>query len=175
MNKFLTIIAATAIVVLGSNYAPTVFNHAFPRDVDAHGFQENLTVLTLDIGLAPMTELWLDEVNERYRNAIIIEGHGNTEFIDGVPTWCVYTVTHPDGTPVADVIQNIRRHEPYRRIVILSCNPDGLRLDGIPNISYSLQNVWVIPDDQLSIVQNVDRDLRYGGGCGDIFEFVENR
>lgn len=173
MKSVLKVVLATALVVLFSNHVPTLVDHAFPSDVDAHGYQENLTVLTLDIDLAPMTEYWLKEVNERYRNAIVIEGHGNTKIIDGVPTWCVYTVTHPDGTPVADVIENIRRYEPFRRIVILSCNPDGLRLDGIPNISYSLENVWVIPDDQLSVAQNTYRDAVYGGGCGDIFEFVQ--
>lgn len=173
MNKFLKALALVAVVVLGSNYTPAAVDYVFPKDVDAHGYQENLTVLTLDIELAPMTEYWLEEVNERYRNAIVIESHGNTKIIDGEPTWCIYTVTHPDGTPVADVVANIRRHEPLRRIVILSCNPDGLRLEGIPNISYSLENVWVVPDDHLSVAQNTYRDVVYGGGCGDIFEFVQ--
>ena len=165
----LNTVLATLLVILFSNNL-----HVFREAVEpADGNQVNLTVLTTDVGLAPMVELWVDEVHRRYNDAIIVDGHGGTEFVDGKPVWHAYTVLQPDGIPVADLIASIRQREPWRRIVLLFCNPDGLPLEGVANVSYSLQNVWVVPDSHLGAGANVGRDAWYGDSCGDIFEFVE--
>lgn len=169
MTKFvLSLIAVVLAFVL-------VASHLLPlQEVEPPaGHQVNLTVLTTDVVLSPMVELWVEEVQRRYHDAILIDGHGGTKLIDGVPTWCIFTAFTPDGLPVSDLIRQLRLQDPFRRIVLLCCNPDGLVLEGVNNVSYSLQSVWVVPDSRVSVAENAGRDAWYGDSCGDIFEFVQ--
>lgn len=124
----------------------------------------SLPILVYSETLRQYAPKWETEVYRRYPNSVLVLAHGND--MDG-SWWCEY----PDDDNrrlVSELIDQIRIQYPLRRIVLMICNPGGYKLD-IPNISYALSNVWVIPDRELAI-----RSWLYPNTIGNIYEMQEN-
>jgi len=121
-------------------------------------------VLSYDI--ADAQRYWDDEIEAEYPNALLVIAHGNTD--PGTGEWYAYP-TDSDPLPVREVVLNVRKTYPERHIVLLVCNPDGLILDGVNNVSYARESVWIWPD---RVVQYNIRDLIDPDGVGSFDEFT---
>lgn len=111
---------------------------------------------------------WTRETASRYTNCILVAAHG-TE-VDG--QW----MTQPDGQPLIPVrtlLTQIRDQYPHTRIVALICNPGHIRFD-MAGVSYSINDVWVVPDRFLSPGLVLDRRTSGVTASGNIYDFVEN-
>ena len=106
---------------------------------------------------------WSRESKRRYTNAILILSHGH----DFNGQWtCDY------GTGrilVEDLVNLTRKQYPIRRIVLVICNPGGYTLT-LPNVSYSLKNIWLMPDRDVH-----PRSTMRPNVSGNIYEMQENQ
>ena len=115
----------------------------------------------------PTILYWKEEVQRRYSDAVVIVTHGG----DGADSeWTAYPQRQPV-EHIDDLVDRIRAHHPYRRIVIIACNPMHQHLDR-RFVSYALNNVWFYPDSiqDPDYPQNVVWNENF---VGDIFDFVE--
>lgn len=122
------------------------------------------TVLSFD--LMPFAKLWEAEVREQHPNAAIIMAHGQ---VHDNGKWYLYPSVG-DPLPVREAVLTLRAYYPDRRIVLVVCNPGGLRLPGLPRVSYALDNVWAVPDPEtegITIRDMLDPDV-----VGSIDEFI---
>ena len=123
----------------------------------------------------PCSLHWKTEVERRYDDAILLLVHGNTG-PDG--EWWAYP-QYEAPLPMRHLVARIRLLNPGKRIVLVACNPGDLKLD-IRNITYARENVWMFPDrNSATNMDAMDRRKnpfdKQTGGCGSIFEFVENK
>lgn len=122
------------------------------------------TTLVYSESLYQYAPIWSKEAHRKYPNSIVILSHGND--IDGL-WWCEYP-DYDGKRLVSELVDQIRFQYPLRRIVLVICNPGGYVLT-TPNISYSLTNIWVVPDRELDI-----RSWIYPDTIGNIYEMQEN-
>jgi len=107
---------------------------------------------------------WVRETHRRYPNALIIMAHG---FNYQEEWWCEYTGLRL--IRVTDLVKLTRKQYPVRRIVLVICNPGGYTLT-LSNVSYSLENVWVMPDRAIH-----PRSTITPNSSGNIYEMQENQ
>jgi len=109
-----------------------------------------------EIDLLPYGPAWKIEVARRFPNSVALLAHG------GGPVkneWLV--ADNPDGVgPTADTVQTLIRNEqaeyPGRTVVLLCCNPAHYVLHGFPNVFYSTNECWCVPDRAVSLDDYID-------------------
>ena len=106
--------------------------------------------------------MWSREVRRLYPNAIIVMSHGHDKKDDW---YCDYGL---GDILVKTLVAQLREEYPIRRIVLMICNPGGYILDA-SNVTYSLENVWMIPDRALT-----DRSFFDPNAIGNVYEMQSN-
>lgn len=130
---------------------------------------ENVPVLKLCESME-LVGLWAIEAQSRFERPVLIAGHGGVTHGE----WSVSaddvqetgTIRNLPPYPVEWIIKIVRLHFPDRPIVLIICNPAGIKLHGHPNVWYARDDIWVVPD-RFSPVE------RKGATVGSIQEFVE--
>lgn len=137
----------------------------------------------LSESIAPFVDMWRDEVSRRYSNAVVVFVHGDDrqgqwvvipdviEPADGLLAAMGFheQVRHLDARPIRQVINDVKARFPGRHIVMVTCNPGRYRLDDVDGVSYSLDNIWLVPDRYLHERTTMDPDTD-----GNVFELLEN-
>ena len=137
----------------------------------------------LSESMTPYVPLWREETSRRYPNAVVVFVHGddqNGEWVvvpdviepaDGVLALMGFEhqVRPLDPRPVRQVINDVKARHPGRHVVLVTCNPGHYRLDDVEGVSYSLDNIWLMPDRYLHPRNQNDPDTD-----GSIFELIEN-
>lgn len=136
-------------------FAPVLYALTAPR----------LTFVEIDPGVprhwSPLIRAW-------YPGAVVVSAHG----FDQWGRWCMRS---GDGQRVwiETVLLTIRAQYPDRRIVVISCNPGGRVVD-MPNVTYPMGDVWIVPDAWLGSEGAIARELWYDDAIGAMREFVHN-
>ena len=143
--------------------APTACQSTTASRINSPDLVSNTSIVYAE-DLIWYEQYWSREVYRRYPNAIIIMSHG---FDYNGQWWCDYTSL--ETILVEDLVALIREQYPVRRIVLVICNPGGYTLD-LSNVSYSLENMWRMPDRDLS-----PRSFVKPGVSGNVYEMQENQ
>lgn len=155
---FLTCCMASFIVGLvaptGCQTTPPVFN--IPDEISD-------TAIIYSEDLIWYERMWSREARRRYPNAILLMSHG---FDNNGEWWCDYTGLQ--WILVEDLVKLTREQYPVRRIVLVICNPGGYTLT-LSNVSYPLEDIWLIPDRDMN-----SRSTVIPNASGNIYEMQEN-
>jgi len=191
MKNWISVIVAVVLAVaVSGNYVITKlnFDHEqyvasnFRNSLDLHDREitsiqtdvkditpANISVLLAAAPGSTSAFYWKQQIARRYKDAVMVVCHGNTG-PDG--QWWAYP-DYEAPLPMKDLVKRVRAIYPNRRIVLIACNPDALVFNE-PGVTYAKESVWFWPDDIM--VTNLDKaDPTGEGGCGDIFEFTENK
>jgi len=110
---------------------------------------------------------WVTEVQRRYSDAVVVIVHGL-----GTPQgeWVMFPFGST-GVSVDLFVENLRNIHPTRRIVLVTCNPDGIECK-LPGVTYATKNVLLVPRAAQS---GIFTSVFTGDTVADeIAEFVEN-
>lgn len=120
-----------------------------------------ITEVVFSDDMIPFTRFWTVEVQRRHPNAVVVFSHG----LDVNGAWWCEGYDGPE--PVAEMLEGVQARHPDRHVVLVVCNPLGVRLDAT-GISYAGADIWLVPDRVLST-----RSLEAPAVVGNIFEFYE--
>lgn len=137
-----------------------------PRRTDQMVLSPNYTVLHYCEDLVWVQEEWVIETQRRYDKFVLVLCHG-TELAG---QWYATPDLSPP-LPVRELVRDVRRRFPERRIVLIVCNPGGFILRE-PGVSFATTLVWTLPDSFVNPFANYMRDLPHNY-VGDINEFKE--
>lgn len=102
----------------------------------------------LDPSLEPYAKMWGEEVARRSQNAAVVVCHG-ADYVPG--DWTVKASMSPGHfTKTTDLIDAKLKQHKGRQLFIVSCNPGHIRLTGYPGVFYALDNMFCIPDRELT-------------------------
>lgn len=132
--------------------------------------QTALPVVCYSADVAEASYYWAHELQRRYKSddILLVIVHGTN--VEGV--WTAFPDGQPKGVPVSTLVQRLRLIHPMKRFVLICCNPGHSRLEE-SGVTYSLDDVWVRPDNAVGFFSNMIRDAKEND-CGSIWEFVEN-
>lgn len=143
----------------------TIFPATAPATAPAtqHIVLENTIIWNSDLVFGATA--WRRVVNKRFGpTALMILCHGEEEYGE----WWLY----PSGKTAGPVKEVLKKYLPesmgHRPIVLLSCNPGGHELHGLPGVYYAKRNVICPCYDELIF------PLKWLMAAGDINEFSSN-
>lgn len=131
-----------------------------------HGDQIDMIVMGEHYG--SVATYWKAEVARRYSDVVMILAHGGPDEETG--DWIVEDGVQGKILKIEQVVADIRKRFPYRRVVFVTCNAGHQYLQA-RFVSYALDKVWFWPDYIMYVPMN---KIRNGHGVGNIFDFVEN-
>lgn len=144
-----------ALTLIACQMTPRIEPLAAPGCVAAYLGNEDLR-----FGFMP----WQQEADRRYDDFVLVMVHGDTSL--GV--WMAVPDFGPM-VPMIDVVMEYQFRHPGKRIVLVSCNADGLVLPKyLHNVSYATAKVYVFPDAATFLAP-----MRPGVLAGDISEFID--
>lgn len=130
-------------------------------------YRDRIDIVMLSEYYSSVAGFWKEEVSRRYGDAVMILGHGGE---DEKGRWIIWDAAANQRRRIEDVVKEVRKRYPYRRIVVVTCNPGHQYLNA-RYVAYAIEDVWKIPDHVMF--------TRFGlvlepQNIGDIFKFVEN-
>jgi hypothetical protein len=111
--------------------------------------QDHVDMIVLSESLLPYAVRWQREISRKYPNAVGILAHGVEDMPERwnlLPDHMVAGQRIKDAPRlVEDVVNETKKRQPGRLIVLVVCNPFHFRPDW-PGVVYSTQDVWTTPD-----------------------------
>jgi len=129
---------------------------------------DKLDMIIMAEPMAAISIYWREEISRRYSDAVIVYAHGGPSYIDN--EWACTNQQNGKVDTWASVVDRIRERHPYRRIVIISCNPWHQHLDR-KYVTYARQAVWFFPDNLM--YEPLGELFGQPGNVGNIFDFIE--
>lgn len=135
----------SGVGIVGLFLAPFIFLTPTPASHASFFYLNNQPDVIVDLREpsipTELSNLWAKEAQRRFHNAVVIEMHGG---LDLPNTWCCVDNGHMRF--VDDVVREDRAKYPNRTLILVSCNPEHIRLSGFPNVFYFTRSVWIVPD-----------------------------